>query len=206
MAPTYTFKVAAFNVNGSGPPSAPGGTTTIGAPGIPTAVTAAPGNGQAVVKWTAPASNGLAITGYTVTPLVGGVAQAPRVFNSAATTETVTGLTNGTTFTFKVAARTIFTSGLASKASVPIVVGRARRADRGDGDRRRRPGDGALDGAGHEQRRRHHRLRRDAVHRWRRRSRRGRSSRPPRPRRSPASRTEPPSCSALPRRTAAGQD
>ena len=58
-----------------------------------------------------------------MTPLVGGVAQAPRVFNSAATTETVTGLTNGTTFTFKVAARTIFTSGLASKASLPIVVG-----------------------------------------------------------------------------------
>jgi hypothetical protein len=120
---SYTFKVAAFNVNGSGPASAPGGTTTIGAPGIPTAVTAASGNGQAVVRWTAPASNGLAITGYTVTPLVGGVARAPRVFNSAATTETLTGLTNGTTFTFKVAARTIFTSGLASKASVPIVVG-----------------------------------------------------------------------------------
>ena len=120
---TYTFKVAAFNVNGSGPASAAGGTTTIGAPGIPTAVTATPGNGQAVVKWTAPASNGLTITGYTVTPFVGGVAQAPRVFNSAATTETVTGLTNGTTVTFKVAARTVFTTGLASKASPPIVVG-----------------------------------------------------------------------------------
>jgi hypothetical protein len=120
---TYTFKVAAFNVNGTGPPSSPSSPTKIGAPGIPTAVTAASGNGQAVVRWTAPASNGLAITGYTVTPLVGGVAQAPRIFNSAATTETLTGLTNGTTFTFKVAARTIFTSGLASKASGPIVVG-----------------------------------------------------------------------------------
>jgi fibronectin type 3 domain-containing protein len=119
----YTFKVVAFNANGSGPPSAPGGATTIGAPGVPTAVTAAPGNGQAVVKWTAPASNGLAITGYTVTPFIGGIAQSPRVFNSAATTETVTGLTNGTTFTFKVTARTVFTNGLASKASPPIVVG-----------------------------------------------------------------------------------
>jgi hypothetical protein len=120
---TYTFKVAAFNVNGTGPPSLPSSPTKIGAPGIPTAVAAASGNGQAVVRWTAPASNGLAITGYTVTPLVGGVARAPRVFNSAATSETLTGLTNGTTFTFKVAARTIFTSGLASNASVPIVVG-----------------------------------------------------------------------------------
>ena len=120
---TYTFKVAAFNVNGLGPTSAAGGTTKIGAPGIPTAVTATPGNAQAVVKWTAPASNGLTITGYTVTPFVGTVAQAPRVFNSAATTQTVTGLTNGTAVTFKVTARTVFTSGLASKASGPIVVG-----------------------------------------------------------------------------------
>jgi len=86
-------------------------------------VAAAPGNGQAVVKWTAPLSNGLAITGYTVTPLAAGVAQPPRVLNSAATSATVTGLTNGTKFTFVVAARTSFTSGPASKASAPIVVG-----------------------------------------------------------------------------------
>jgi hypothetical protein len=38
-------------------------------------------------------------------------------------TQTVSGLTNGTTFTFKVSARTIFTNGLTSKASLPIVVG-----------------------------------------------------------------------------------
>jgi hypothetical protein len=120
---TLTFRVAAVNVNGSGPASAPGGATTIGAPGIPTAVTATPGNGQAVVKWTAPASNGLSITGYTVTPFVGLVAHAPRVFNSAATTEAVTGLPNGTTLVFKVAARTVFTTGLASRASPAIVIG-----------------------------------------------------------------------------------
>jgi ABC-type Fe3+/spermidine/putrescine transport system ATPase subunit len=62
----YTFRVAAFNANGAGPTSSPGGFTTIGAPGIPAAVTAAPGNRQAAVKWTAPPSNGLAIAGYTV--------------------------------------------------------------------------------------------------------------------------------------------
>jgi hypothetical protein len=119
----YTFTVAAFNANGAGAASSPGGTTTIGAPGIPTAVAAVPGNGQAVVKWAAPPSNGLAIAGYTVTPLAAGVAQPSRVLNSAATSATVTGLTNGTKFTFMVAARTIFTSGSASKASAPIVVG-----------------------------------------------------------------------------------
>jgi hypothetical protein len=120
---TYTFTVAALNVNGSGPASAPGGQTTIGAAGIPTAVSATPADGQAVVTWTAPTSNGLTITGYTITPFIGGVAQASRVFNSAATSETVTGLTNGTTVTFKVAARTVFATGIKSKASLPIVVG-----------------------------------------------------------------------------------
>jgi hypothetical protein len=119
----YTFAVTAFNVNGASPASAPGGATTIGAPRIPTAVAATPGNGRAVVTWTAPASNGLAITGYIVTPVVNGVSQAPRVINSAATSATITGLTNGTKFTFVVAARTNFTTGPASKASAPIVVG-----------------------------------------------------------------------------------
>jgi len=118
----YTFTVAAFNVNGSGPASAPGGATTIGAPNAPTGVSATPGDGQAVVNWTAPTSNGLAITGYTVTPFIGGVPQAPRVFNSVATTETVTGLTNGTTVVFKVEARTAFASSAKAKAS-PIVIG-----------------------------------------------------------------------------------
>jgi hypothetical protein len=120
---SYTFTVAAFNVNGFGPASAPSGPITIGAPGTPTGVSATPADGQAVVSWTAPVSNGLTITGYTVTPFISGVAQAPRVFNSAATTETVTGLTNGTTVTFKVAARTAFASSTKSKASPPIVVG-----------------------------------------------------------------------------------
>ena len=119
----YTFTVTALNVSGSGPVSAPGGLKTIGAPGTPTAVSATAGNGQAVVNWTAPPSNGLNITGYTITPFIGGVAQAPRIFNSAATTETVTGLTNGATATFKIAARTVFTSGTKSKASPSIVIG-----------------------------------------------------------------------------------
>ena len=51
---TYMFKVAALNVNGLGTASAAGGTTTIGAPGIPTAVAMATANAQAAVKWTAP--------------------------------------------------------------------------------------------------------------------------------------------------------
>ena len=43
-----------------------------GAPAAPTGVVGVPGNGSAVVSWTAPATNnGSAITGYVVTPYVG---------------------------------------------------------------------------------------------------------------------------------------
>jgi hypothetical protein len=119
----YTFTVAALDANGSGPASAPTDATTIGAPHVPTAVSAGPGDGQATVKWAAPVSNGLTITGYTVTPLLAGVPQAPRIFNSAATTETIAGLTNGGSFTFKVAARTVFAASRKSAASPPILVG-----------------------------------------------------------------------------------
>ena len=165
---TYTFKVAAFNVNGLGPTSAAGGTTKIGAPGIPTAVTATPGNAQAVVKWTAPASNGLTITGYTVTPFVGAVAQAPRVFNSAATTA-------NRHRPHQRHRRHVQGHGAHRVHERPRVEGewahrrrRAHRAHRGHGDGRSRPSDRALDGAGREQRRRDHRLRRDTVRRQRR--------------------------------------
>ena len=47
---------------------------------------------------------GSPITGYVVTPYVGGTAKTAQTFNNTATTETVTGLTNGTAYTFKVAA------------------------------------------------------------------------------------------------------
>jgi alpha-tubulin suppressor-like RCC1 family protein len=66
---------------------------------------ATPGNGSAVVSWQAPANAMLAtypITGYVVTPWIGFDRQTPVVFNSTATTQTVTGLTNGVTYTFTV--------------------------------------------------------------------------------------------------------
>lgn len=50
------------------------------------------GNAQARVNWVAPATNGSAITGYVVTPFVGAVAQAARVFNMPGLAENVTGL------------------------------------------------------------------------------------------------------------------
>ena len=51
------------------------------------------------MSWTAPTTNGSAITGYVVTPYIGTVAQTPRTFTTTATTQPITGLTNATTNT-----------------------------------------------------------------------------------------------------------
>ena len=71
-------------------------------PGAPTGVTASAGNGQATISWTTPASAGSsAITSYTVTASPGG---RTCTVNAPATTCTISGLTNGTAYTFTVVA------------------------------------------------------------------------------------------------------
>ena len=71
-------------------------------PATPTAVT---GAASATASWTAPANvAGNPITGYVVTPYLAGVAQTSVTFSSTATTQTVSGLTTGGSYTFSVAA------------------------------------------------------------------------------------------------------
>jgi hypothetical protein len=87
------------------------------APTAPTAPTiirnATAGHQQATVSWTAPASDGGSpITGYVVTPYVGFFGLTPTSFSSTATTQTITGLTNGTEYRFRVqAVNAVGTSG-----------------------------------------------------------------------------------------------
>ena len=83
-------------------------------PGAPTIIqNAVAGDHSATVSWTAPASNGGSpITGYVVTPYVGYAAKPPTTFANALTTQVVPGLTNGTTYRFRVQAiNAVGTSG-----------------------------------------------------------------------------------------------
>jgi subtilisin-like proprotein convertase family protein len=98
-------------------------TTTATAPGAPTIIrNATAGDGVATVSWTAPASDGgSAITGYVVNPYIGYFPLAPQVFSSTATTQVVTGLTNGTEYRFRVqAVNAVGTSGY-STVTNPVI-------------------------------------------------------------------------------------
>jgi hypothetical protein len=116
---TYTFRVAAVNAVGTGPQSSPSNAVQPATvPDPPTIGIASGGHSQATVSWTAPAfDGGSPITGYVVTPYVAGVAQPAQVFNSTLTTQVVTGLTNGTTYKFKVAAFNAVGTGARSQSS-----------------------------------------------------------------------------------------
>jgi hypothetical protein len=104
----YTFTVTAINVAGAGPESAPSSAVTPTGPtppGVPTAVTASGDSAQATVNWAAPSSDGGSpITSYRITPYIGANAQTPATVTAPAGSKTITGLTNGTTYTFTVTA------------------------------------------------------------------------------------------------------
>ncbi|MFZ4754590.1 MAG: fibronectin type III domain-containing protein [Miltoncostaeaceae bacterium] len=86
------------------------------APTAPISVSAVAGDAAAVVSWSAPESDGgSAITGYTVTARPGGA-----TCQTATTTCTVTGLSNGTAYTVSVIARNEIGPSPASADSAPV--------------------------------------------------------------------------------------
>jgi hypothetical protein len=125
----YFFKVAGINTLGMGAYStASGGVTPGTLPGTPTGVAGVRGNQQVSVSWTAPASLGSpALTGYQVqvATSVGGVYTnaAGCATNSATTSCTATGLTNGTPYFFKVAGINTLGMGTYSTASASVTPG-----------------------------------------------------------------------------------
>jgi len=114
---TYSVTVAAVNDVGTGAATA-SNPVTVGLPGQPRQVVARAGNSKATVEWDEPPANGGAITQYIVTASPGG----KTVTNTGARTAVVTGLTNGTIYTFTVQAVNKFgksSPSLPSNAVVP---------------------------------------------------------------------------------------
>ena len=121
----YTFTVTATNVVGTSFASAASNSVTptasITVPGAPTNLQALSGSAQAQLTWTAPASNGgSSITNYEIyrgtsqdtMPLLVEIGNVLNYLD--------TGLTNGTTYYYKVAAKN--TVGIGTQSSVAQVI------------------------------------------------------------------------------------
>jgi hypothetical protein len=112
----YTFTVTAMNLIGTSDPSSPSNQVTPAAPTVPdppTGVQATAGDTTASVSWTAPGDGGSPITGYTVTP----DPADGTVTMTGPTSATVTGLTDGTAYTFTVTAMNLIGSSDPSSPS-----------------------------------------------------------------------------------------
>jgi len=121
-----TFKVAAAeSFHGSSEGSVNVTITVPAPPGPPRGVSAFPtGDQKATLFWKAPVTSGdSAITAYVVKPILNDAEQPAQVFKSTKTTESITGLTDGSTYRFKVAARSAAGTGPFSPASAGMIAG-----------------------------------------------------------------------------------
>jgi hypothetical protein len=119
---TYAFTVSATNASGTGPASSPASATpSPNLPGSPAGIAAYAGNGAATVTW-GPTYGGLgSVTYYTVTSSPGSATCTTAVSLSC----TVSGLTNGYTYTFTVTASNVYGTGLPSAPSSAVTPSNA---------------------------------------------------------------------------------
>ncbi len=125
---TYYFTVKALNSVGSSTASNQASATPVTTPGAPTGLTATGGNAQVELSWSAPSSDGgSAITGYDVFEGTSSGKESPTPVNGStlitATSYTVSGLTNGTTYYFTVKALNSVGSSTASNQASATPAG-----------------------------------------------------------------------------------
>ena len=115
---TYKFIATATNAAGSTTSSPSNAIVPASIPGAPTAVTATRGDETATVAFTPPTDNGGSIiTSYTLT-----VVETGQTFTGNGSPITVTGLTNGSSYTFKVSATNAVGVSDSSTASAPVKI------------------------------------------------------------------------------------
>ncbi|MXY61787.1 MAG: ABC transporter substrate-binding protein, partial [Cenarchaeum sp. SB0665_bin_23] len=103
---TYEFRVSAVNGAGTGTASGVASTAPYTTPGAPTGLTATPSSTSVSLSWVAPTSDGgNSITDYTIEYRAEGGSWSVYADGTSTTTSaTVTGLTDGTTYEFRVSA------------------------------------------------------------------------------------------------------
>ena len=126
---TYAFEVRAVNGQGGGPARKVRG-TSFGLPSAPQDLSAAAGDSQVVLRWSAPASDGgFDLVSYDVRHAEGTSVPDDTAWTSVglATTHTVTGLTAGAVYRFELRAASVLGSGPAAlvQATVTDVAGEA---------------------------------------------------------------------------------
>lgn len=121
----YRFRVVAENWVGEGEPSEPSAPVTPRAvPSAPSGVLGAPGDKRVTLTWRAPSTDGAAaVTGYRIEMAKGSGPFTTVVANTGNTSlrRTISGLTNGASYRFRVRAVNAVGVGAASSASAPAV-------------------------------------------------------------------------------------
>jgi hypothetical protein len=119
----YVFRITAINANGSSmaPSSNSNAVTPAALPGIPSGLSATHGNGQVALSWT-PGASSVTLTGHEIeisTDNGSSWTTAIADTGSALGSATITGLTNGTAYLFRV-------SGISSAGTgLPLTLGSA---------------------------------------------------------------------------------
>lgn len=125
---SYSFGGSAFNAFGTSPASNSVSQTLTSLPQAPTIGTTTLSNADAVVNWTLSSNGGKTLTAITIIPYLNGTtAQTPvNAATTSSTSHTVTGLTQGSSYTFKVKTTNANGVGLESSVSnsvtIPVII------------------------------------------------------------------------------------